>query len=49
MKTIIFLIGVDVLGFPIACIHRKREYYFNNVRTKGTLIPVVDSEIKTLY
>lgn len=49
MKTIIFIIGVDCLGFPIACIHRKRDYIIDNIIGRGKPATIITSEIKTLY
>lgn len=49
MKTIVFIIGLDVLGFPIAHIHRISRYFFNNVRGRGILITEIIQETKTLY
>ena len=49
MKTIIFIIGVDWLGFPIACIHRKTDYIIENAIGKGRPATKITSEIKTFY
>ncbi|WP_185145863.1 hypothetical protein [Chryseobacterium sp. SNU WT5] len=48
MKTIIFIIGIDVLRFPLACIHRLRDFHNTCKIPNRNIITSVQSETKTL-